>query len=131
MRTLFNKTKYITVSATPINHFAINNIHTYEHRMEESNCKVDMFLFEHKNYTVRKNCTVKLTGYIEANTEDIIIASGEEFCVKSYTGYDLYGEDHIIYLGKEYILHWDSTVLKSLMESLYNKSRDINVSNVT
>ncbi|MBU3188256.1 hypothetical protein K9O30_02565 [Clostridium bowmanii] len=113
---LFNKTKYFTLSVTPINHFKINGVEALANPTESTNSKGDMLLIQHRTYKVRKGCVVKLIGCIEANTNDFMLVPGEQFFVKPYTGYDIYGEDHVVHRGKEYILHWNSKVLKLLRD---------------
>jgi len=115
---LFNKTKYFTLSITPMDHSEINYINTYGNHHEEGSSKSDILLIEHKTYAVKRGCVIKLTGCIDAHTSDHTLLSGEQFFVKTYTGYDLYGENHVVYNGKEYILHWDKKVLKLLKSDL-------------
>jgi len=111
---MLKKIKYITVSDKPINYFEIKNIQPLECHSEGANSiKV---IIEHKTYTIKKGCTVKLTGCLDANTNDIMLSPGEEFFVEGYTGYDIYGEDYVVYLGKKYILYWDKEVLKMISE---------------
>jgi len=114
----FNKTKYFTLNIAPMNHFENSYINALGTHIEEDSSKCDILLIEHKTYAVKRGCVIKLTGCIDAHTSDHTLLSGEQFFVKTYTGYDLYGENHVVYNGKEYILHWDKKVLKLLKSDL-------------
>lgn len=113
---LFNKTKYFTLSITPIDNFVCSGVELLGNHIVGANGDDDMLLTEHMTYVVRKGCIVKLIGCIKDNTSDLILVSGEKLSVKPYTGYDIYGQDYVLYRGKEYLLRWNSKVLKLLKE---------------
>jgi hypothetical protein len=71
------------------------------------------------SYTVKDGYNIKLLGDIERNTKDITLSGGEQFVVKEYTGYDVYGEDRVEYCGNLYILIWNNKTLEALANSIH------------
>lgn len=57
-----------------------------------------------------------LEGVSKNNPKNVILNEMEHFCIEPYTGYDIYGQDYIMYNGNRYLLRWDKKVLECLEE---------------
>jgi hypothetical protein len=75
-------------------------------------------LFGNRIYSVKRGCSIKLENVLQNNlkVKYIVLSEMEQFRVEPYSGYDIYGEDYVIYNGDRFLLRWDKSVLECLID---------------